>query len=386
MSFLQGLKKRLRREMPSQSDIRQALATLQAPFSKQDIVSSGLLEAIEIEGHSVRLRIVTPVPLEQDLQMALQRACQQSIQELSSAVREVRVSIVEKKSVPHEKSPIDAAPRGLAGVKHILAVASGKGGVGKSSTAVSLAYSLHQQGAKVGLLDADVYGPSIPQLTGVGKPQAMDGQLVVPPEMHGIKIISPQMFAEQNQAQILRGPMTAQIVRQLMTQVAWGDLDYLVVDYPPGTGDIQLTISQTANLSGAVIVTTPQDVARIDVRKAIAMFQTLNVPILGVIETMSYFVCDECEKKHFIFRQGGAKKLCEEFKLPLLAEIPLDPRFTELCDQGKPAVLVEPQGVAASAYEKAAAAIGKRQMELQQISQQGLGYFKFEWQPSQPSS
>ncbi len=382
MSILRDLKKRWRRDMPSQSEVKEALSALKAPFAQEDIVSAGLIESIEIGAAEVSIRIVVPISLEEDLQIALRRACQESVQALSPVVQGVRVSISEQKSVPHQKASTQQAPKGLANVKHILAVASGKGGVGKSSTAVSLAYSLHQQGAKVGLLDADVYGPSIPQLTGVGKPQAMDGQLVVPPESHGIKIISPQMFAEQDQAQILRGPMTAQIVRQLLTQVSWGSLDYLIVDYPPGTGDIQLTISQTAKLAGAIIVTTPQDVARIDVRKAIAMFQTLKVPVLGVVETMSYFICDSCDKKHHIFQQGGAKKLCQEFDLPLLGEIPLDPRFTELCDAGTPAVLVEPDGVAAKAYQQAAVAIGRRQQELDSVAEQGLDYFKIEWQTS----
>lgn len=240
---------------------------------------------------------------------------------------------------PVRSQPVSAQQLGeqsaLAGVKNILAIASGKGGVGKSTTTVQLAFALAKQGYRVGIVDADIYGPSIPLMTGVKNPEYMEGSLVLPPSQAGIKIISVSMFASAGQAHILRGPMAGNMVKQFLTQVKWGELDYLLIDYPPGTGDIQLTISQVASVDAAIIVTTPQDVALLDVRKAISMFKTVKTPILGIIETMSYFVCDECSKKHYIFKKDGGKQLALEFGLPLLGEIPISPQITEASDQAR---------------------------------------------------
>ena len=265
--------------------------------------------------------------------------------------------------------------------KNIIPVASGKGGVGKSTTAVNLAFALAQTGSKVGLLDADVYGPSIPRMVRVDAPTTGQtaGQGMVPPQAHGVKVLSAGMFVQSEQAAILRGPMAGGVVKQFLTQVQWGDLDYLILDYPPGTGDIQLTISQTAPISGAIMVTTPQDIALIDVRKAISMFKTLKVPVLGVIESMSYFVCDGCNKRHHIFRHGGGERLAREFGVALLGEIPIDPRVVVGSDEGTPEVLAHPESPVAKAYQQAAGAAAAQLSILSTQSDGALAQFSLDW-------
>jgi ATP-binding protein involved in chromosome partitioning len=216
-------------------------------------------------------------------------------------------------------------------------------------------------------------------MTGVKNPTEMQGNLVIPPEVNGIKMMSVAMFASAGQASILRGPMVAQIIRQFMTQVAWGDLDYLIIDYPPGTGDIQLTISQLAPLTGAVVVTTPQEVALIDVRKAVSMFETTKIPVLGIVETMSYFICDNCDKKHDLFRQGGGAKVAKEFGLPLLAEVPLEANVVALSDTGQPVVVAAPDSAVAKSYKDAAGKLAAQISILQQNNQEVLSHFAFDW-------
>lgn len=265
----------------------------------------------------------------------------------------------------------------LAGVKNILAVASGKGGVGKSTTAVNLAYCLSQKGAKVGLLDADIYGPSLSIMTGVSDPQHLDGNRLVPPQVHGIKVISISMFSSHDKAQILRGPMAANFVNQFLTNVDWGELDYLIIDYPPGTGDIQLTISQLAKLTAAIMVTTPQDIAVADVRKAIHMFEVLKVPVLGIVETMSYFICDGCDKKHHIFKEGGAKKLGQTLNLPVLGQIPIDTEIVRLTDSGFDQPATKTTGL--YAYEKASNIIMNEVQHLKAYSHNALDSFSLSW-------
>jgi ATP-binding protein involved in chromosome partitioning len=275
-------------------------------------------------------------------------------------------------------------PTGLGAVKAIVAVAAGKGGVGKSTTAVNLALSLKSLGHKVGLLDADVYGPSIPLMTGVGMPTELDAnQLVKPPEAYGLKVISVGMFASaQDSANILRGPMAGNVVKQLLNHIAWGDLDYLIIDYPPGTGDIQLTISQSVSITGAVMVTTPQNVAMIDVKKAASMFGTLKVPIIGVIETMSWFICDGCDKRHDVFGAGGGETVAKQFAVPLLGQIPFEATVMTGCEQGKPVVVEHPESQAAKAYLQAARGVVEETRSIMATSQhqQALGSFTLVWQ------
>lgn len=264
----------------------------------------------------------------------------------------------------------------LEAVKHLIAIGSGKGGVGKSTVALNVALSLQKMGKKVGLVDADIYGPSQQHMTNAPRPTMLEGDLIDPPLYEGVKLVSVAMFAAAGQAQLMRGPMAAQVLRQFLTQVAWGELDYLLIDLPPGTGDIQLTLAQMVPLSGAVLVTTPQDISLIDVRKALFMFQTLNVPIFGVIENMSYFLCDQCDKKHYLFGQGGGQKLALESGAPLLAEIPLDPQVATSSDAGRPIVVSHPTSIVAQTYLQ----IADRVLAQQAVPNDGaLGYFVLEW-------
>lgn len=220
----------------------------------------------------------------------------------------------------------------------MLAVASGKGGVGKSTVAVHLTLALAKKGLVCGLLDADIYGPSIPTMLGIQKrPQVQENKLI-PIEVQGIKALSMGLLTTDDMPVIWRGPMVANLIQQFLEHVEWGELDYLVIDLPPGTGDAQLTLTQKARLDGAVIVTTPQEVSLIDARRGLKMFQQVGVPVLGIVENMSYFICDRCSKRHDIFKVGGGKRVAEELGLPLLAEIPLDPNVTQACDQGRPVV------------------------------------------------
>lgn len=287
----------------------------------------------------------------------------------------------KKASTPLEASAVKVTPRagGIDAVRNIIAVGSGKGGVGKSTLTLNLALALSQQGYKVGVLDGDIYGPSQQHLTRAPRPELVDDDVLLPSQYEGIKLISVAMFAGVGQAQVLRGPMATQLLRQFLTQVQWGELDYLLIDLPPGTGDIQLSLAQMVPLAGAVLVTTPQELSVIDVRKAVSMFKTLNVPMLGVVENMSYFICDSCDKKHYIFGKGGGAKLAAELGLPLLAEVPMDPRIVEASDEGQAFLVKMPSSIAAEAYGAAAKSISDSLSLMQKDSDGALGYFMLEW-------
>ena len=231
------------------------------------------------------------------------------------------------------------SPRLLPGVKHIIAVSSGKGGVGKTTVSVNLAISLAKTGATVGLLDADIYGPNVPLMMGINRQPDTDGDKIIPLESHGVKLMSLGVITDENTPIIWRGPIVGKVIQQFMIDVHWGELDYLVVDLPPGTGDAQLTLSQTVPLSGAVIVTTPQNVALEDVHRGIEMFRKVNVPLLGVVENMSYFLCPCCGDKTPLFGEGGGIRIADAFQLPLLGQIPIQPDIREGGDEGKPIAL-----------------------------------------------
>ena len=248
-----------------------------------------------------------------------------------------------------------AAKPGIPGVGAIIAVASGKGGVGKSTTSVNLALALQANGLKVGILDADVYGPSMPRLMKItGKPQTLEGRMIKPMENYGLKVMSMGFLVEEETAMIWRGPMIQSALMQMMREVAWGELDVLVVDMPPGTGDAQLTMAQQVPLAGAVIVSTPQDLALIDARKGLAMFRKVEVPVLGIIENMSQFVCPVCGTTHDIFGHGGAKAEATRIGVPFLGEVPLTMQIRETSDAGTPVVVSDPDGVHAKAYRQIA--------------------------------
>ncbi|MCA9499181.1 MAG: Mrp/NBP35 family ATP-binding protein [Nitrospirales bacterium] len=238
----------------------------------------------------------------------------------------------------------------LPGVKHIIAVSSGKGGVGKSTVTVNLAVALKQQGCAVGLMDADVYGPNIPLMIGVSKEPGKEGEKILPAEGQGVKVISMGFFVPEDTPVVWRGPMVHSAIQQFFRDVVWGELDYLLIDLPPGTGDVPLTLSQLVPLTGAITVTTPQEVALQDVRKGMTMFKKVNVPLLGVIENMSYFVCGHCHERTEIFSTGGGERAAQKFEIPFLGRIPIDPSIREGGDKGTPIVSQDPSSPQAQAF------------------------------------
>ena len=245
----------------------------------------------------------------------------------------------------------------LPGVKHIIAVSSGKGGVGKSTVTVNLAVALKQQGYAVGLMDADVYGPNIPLMIGVSKEPGKDGDKILPAEGQGVKVISMGFFVPEDTPVVWRGPMVHSAIQQFFRDVVWGELDYLLIDLPPGTGDVPLTLSQLVPLTGAITVTTPQEVALQDVRKGMTMFKKVNVPLLGVIENMSYFVCGHCHERTEIFSTGGGERAAQKFEIPFLGRIPIDPAIREGGDKGTPIVSNDPSSPQAQAFLQIAKAL-----------------------------
>lgn len=246
----------------------------------------------------------------------------------------------------------------LANVRNVIAIGSGKGGVGKSTTAVNLALALAADGLKVGILDADVYGPSVPMMLGLsGRPDSPDGKSIVPMRAHGVEAMSIGLLVDQDAPMIWRGPMATQALNQLLNDTRWGDLDVLVVDLPPGTGDIQLTMAQKIPVAGAVIVTTPQDIATLDARKALRMFEKVAIPVLGVVENMAVHVCGNCGHAERIFGEGGAKKMSEQYGVPQLGALPLELGIREQGDAGTPIVVAQPHSAAAQAYRDAARAL-----------------------------
>ena len=267
---------------------------------------------------------------------------------------------------PRQESPDNATPPDavLPGVKHVIAVASGKGGVGKSTVSTNLSVALAQGGARVGLMDADIYGPNIPMMMGVPEPPEKEGDKIKPAEAHGVKVMSMGFFVPEETAIVWRGPMVHTAIQQFFRDVLWGELDYLLVDLPPGTGDAQLSLSQIVPLTGAVTVTTPQEVALYDVRKGLMMFKKVNVPLLGVIENMSFFVCERCGERTEIFSFAGGERAAQKFEIPFLGRIPLDPVIREGGDTGMPIVAADPKSPHTLAFQGAAEALQARVEEL----------------------
>ncbi len=324
----------------SPQDVLKALTAVQDPDLRRDIVSLGFVKDLEIGDKRVSftIQLTTPACPVRD---QLAATAKQVVQALGVADVEVRMT----SQVTSAKS---ARTNLIPQVKNTVAVASGKGGVGKSTVAANLAVALERAGARVGLMDTDVYGPSVPILMGGSEgPRVVEGK-IEPPVAYGIKLISMAYFLPKDEAVIWRGPMLHKTIQQFLGEVRWGELDYLVMDLPPGTGDIQLSLSQTIPLTGAVIVSTPQDLALAVASKAIAMFQKLKVPILGIVENMSYYVCPHCGHREEIFGHGGAREAANKLGFPFLGEIPLDPAIRIHSDSGKPVALDE-----TTAYGKA---------------------------------
>ncbi|ATX81272.1 ATP-binding protein involved in chromosome partitioning [Mariprofundus ferrinatatus] len=340
--------------MVTEAEILKALSVIIDPDFNKDIVSLGFVKNIAINSGEVAFTVELTTP-----------AC--PVKEEFRRQAEVAVSSlpgVEKVSVTMSaKTTQGQAKEHLPGVANIVAVASGKGGVGKSTTAVNLAVAMAQTGARVGLLDADIYGPSIPRMMGLAgyKPQIdYDTKTIHPLENYGVKTISIGYMIEDNQAMLWRGPMVAGALSQLLTDVAWGELDYLFVDMPPGTGDAQLTLTQKVPVTGAVLVTTPQDIALLDCRKGIEMFRKARVPALGIVENMSQFICPNCGHASAIFAEGGAERLSQEFKTEVLAHIPLDIKIREKADEGTPIVAAFPDSEQAKHYTALAGEVARR--------------------------
>ena len=342
--------------MVAEQQVLDALKAIEDPDFNKDIVSLGFVKDIVIDGGRVAftIELTTPAcPVKEEFH----RQAVELVSEIAD-VSDVQVNMSAKVQA-HGRPEM----RPIAGISNIIAVASGKGGVGKSTTAVNLAVALAGTGARTGLLDADIYGPSVPRMMGLAGRQPMvdnEAKKMFPLENFGVRTMSIGYLIKEEDAMIWRGPMVAGALGQLLSDVNWGELDYLVVDLPPGTGDAQLTLVQQVPVSGAVIVTTPQDIALLDARKAIAMFRKVNVPVLGLVENMSVFICPHCGGESHIFDSGGAERLGQEQKVELLGRIPLDMQIREDADAGAPIVAAHADSPQAAAYRDLAGETAKR--------------------------
>ncbi|SRR5579885_606949 len=326
-------------------DVRKALSTVMDPDLHQDIVSLGMISNIDIQGKKAHFKLTLTTPA-CPLKEKIEKDCRDAVLKLAG-IEEVDIEC--DASVAGRGKISDKEP--VAGVKHIIAVTSGKGGVGKTTVAINLAAALSRLGAKVGILDSDITGPNCPIMLGVDdyQPAAKDNR-IIPAENYGIKCISMAFFVAKDTPLIWRGPMLDKAIRQFLRDVDWGELDYLLVDMPPGTGDAQLSMVQATDMSGGVIVTTPQEVALLDGMKGLAMFRQMGVPVLGFVENMSYFQPADSGERYDIFGHGGGKRLAEEYGVPFLGEVPIDISVRIGGDTGKPVVISAPESPAARAF------------------------------------
>jgi len=332
----------------SETVVLATLSKLVDPNTGKDFVATKSVKNVKLSGADVSLEIELGYPGRSQFEL-IRRQAIEALKAAGAAGASVSV---------HSKVVSHAVQRGvklIPGIKNIVAVASGKGGVGKSTTAVNLALALSAEGATVGMLDADIYGPSQPTMLGIsGRPESKDGKGLEPMEGHGLQAISIGFLIDVDTPMVWRGPMVTQALEQLLKDTRWRDLDYLIVDLPPGTGDIQLTLAQKVPVTGAVIVTTPQDIALIDARKGLKMFEKVGIPILGVIENMSTHICPKCGHESHIFGSGGAERMCKDYGTELLGALPLDIGIREQADSGKPTVVSDPDGQVAQIYKRIA--------------------------------
>ena len=346
--------------------VLQALSTVTVDSSGTNLAASGRLSEVVVDQNARVMFSIAIEPPEAAAMERVRQAAEAAVQGLPG-VKGVFASLTADRPVAKGPATTPAVAPGrpanaptsraqaIPGVKHVIAVASGKGGVGKSTTACNLALGLQAQGLKVGLLDADIYGPSVPKLFGLrGKPRVISGRILEPMEGYGIRVMSIGFLVDEEAPMIWRGPMVMSAITQMLREVAWGELDVLVVDMPPGTGDAQLTMAQATPLAGAVIVSTPQDLALIDARRGVAMFQRVEVPILGIVENMATFVCPHCGTESHIFGHGGARLEAERLKVPFLGEVPLEMSIREMSDAGRPVVAIDPDGPHGRTYREIA--------------------------------
>lgn len=347
----------------TEADVQNALKSLIDANTQKDFVTGKSVKNVKVSGGDVSLDVLLGYPARSvwgDIRVLVENHLKQTL----SGAGKITVN-VSSKVVPH------AVQRGVAlvdGVKNIIAVASGKGGVGKSTTAVNLALALAAEGARVGVLDADIYGPSQPTMLGIsGQPKSRDGKSMEPMSNHGLQSMSiGYMIAGDDAPMIWRGPMATQALDQLLRQTQWDDLDYLVVDLPPGTGDVQLTLAQKVPVTGSIIVTTPQDIALLDARKGLKMFEKVGIKIIGIVENMSTHICSNCGHEEHIFGAGGGAKMCADYNVELLGSLPLDIRIREQADSGRPTVVAEPDGDISKIYKTIARRIAVKVAEMAQ--------------------
>jgi ATP-binding protein involved in chromosome partitioning len=346
----------------TETDVQSALKSLIDPNTKKDFVSGKSIKNIKFSGADVSLDVLLGYPAK-SVWDEIRTMVEAHLKKTLPGVGKLSVS-VSSKVVPH------AVQRGVKlvdGVKNIIAVASGKGGVGKSTTAVNLALALAAEGARVGMLDADIYGPSQPTMLGIsGQPESTDGKTMNPMLGHGLQTMSIGFLIDADTPMIWRGPMVTQALDQLLHQTKWDNLDYLVLDLPPGTGDIQLTLAQKVPVTGAVIVTTPQDIALLDARKGLKMFEKTGIKIIGIVENMSTHICSKCGHEEHIFGAGGGEKMCADYNAEFLGGLPLDIQIREQTDSGKPTVVADPDGSVAKVYKQIARRVAVKVAEMAQ--------------------
>jgi ATP-binding protein involved in chromosome partitioning len=348
---------------PSRETLEAALAGYQDPHLEKDLVAAGCVREAAMSGTEAQVRVVLGYPCASQ-HSAMATALEALLLGIDG-VESARVEVSSRVAVHTVQQGVEP----IKNVKNVIAVASGKGGVGKSTVAANLALALAGEGASVGMLDADIYGPSQPRMLGVsGQPDSHDGKSLEPMMGYGVQAMSIGFLVEEDTPMIWRGPMVTQALEQLLKDTNWRDLDYLIIDLPPGTGDIQLTLSQRIPVSGAVIVTTPQDIALLDARKGLKMFEKVQVPVLGVVENMAVHICSNCGAQEHVFGSGGGERMAGEHEVPLLGSLPLDINIRKDADGGAPTVVKDPDGPVAEAFRKIARTVGAR------LSQQGKDY------------